>query len=30
MKIKTPPMEINRAVRLMNEYYEEKRKETNK
>lgn len=27
---KTPPTEINRAVRLMNEYYEEKRKETNK
>lgn len=27
---KTPPTEITRAVRLMNEYYEEKRKETNK
>lgn len=27
---KTPPKEIDRAVRLMNEYYEEKRKETNK
>lgn len=27
---KTPPNEIGRAVRLMNEYYEEKRKETNK
>ena len=27
---KTPPKEINRAVRLMNEYYEEKRKETNR
>lgn len=27
---KTPPTEINRAVRLMNEYYEEKRKEINK
>ena len=27
---KTPPTEIDRAVRLMNEYYEEKRKETNK
>ena len=27
---KTPPAEIDRAVRLMNEYYEEKRKETNK
>ena len=25
---KTPPKEIDRAVRLMNEYYEEKRKET--
>lgn len=25
---KTPPTEIDRAVRLMNEYYEEKRKET--
>ncbi|WP_288911576.1 type II toxin-antitoxin system RelE/ParE family toxin [uncultured Bacteroides sp.] len=24
---KTPPTEIDRAVRLMNEYYEEKRKE---
>lgn len=24
---KTPPIEISRAVRLMNEYYEEKRKE---
>ena len=27
---KTPPKEINRAVRLMNEYYEEKRTETNR
>lgn len=27
---KTPPKEIDRAVRLMNEYYEEKRKETNR
>ena len=27
---KTPPTEIGRAVRLMNEYYEEKRKETDK
>lgn len=27
---KTPPTEIDRAVRLMNEYYEEKRKEVNK
>ena len=26
---KTPPTEIDRAIRLMNEYYEEKRKETN-
>jgi phage-related protein len=26
---KTPQTEIERAVRLMNEYYEEKRKETN-
>ena len=26
---KTPPKEIDRAVRLMNEYYEDKRKETN-
>lgn len=25
---KTPPTEIDRAIRLMNEYYEEKRKET--
>lgn len=24
---KTPPTEIDRAVKLMNEYYEEKRKE---
>lgn len=27
---KTPPEEIARAVRLMEEYYEEKRKETEK
>lgn len=27
---KTPTKEIDRAVRLMNEYYEEKRKETNR
>ena len=27
---KTPPTEIDRAVRLMNEYYEEKRKEMGK
>lgn len=27
---KTPPKEIERAVRLMNEYYGEKRKETGK
>lgn len=26
---KTPPTEIDRAIRLMNEYYEEKMKETN-
>ena len=26
---KTPPTDIDRAIRLMNEYYEEKRKETN-
>lgn len=25
---KTPPTEIDRAIRLMNQYYEEKRKET--
>lgn len=27
---KTPPTEIDRALRLMNEYYEEKRKDTKK
>lgn len=27
---KTPPKEIDRAVRLMNEYHEEKRKETDR